>query len=401
MLRGHDLIYFGVGPWDDLMRPRQQLMSVFAKQNRVLYVEGRRYLRTTLTDLRRGNLKLSELRRPTIRRISENLFIFHYPIWAPISRRFPLHQITKTVRRIYFRNTLRKLSIRQPIVWFLRPSMVDLINDIPEARLLLYHMEDEYTAYRGHTPTSRHRTEKLEREMMARADIVIVVSKNLYEAKHRFNPNTYLVPNGVNYQAYAAALADPHLPSDLQAIKPPRLGYSGLISDKLDFNMLKELAQENPEWSLVFLGKVRVFAQVEAWQTLRAMPNVHQLGPVQWSQVPHYVKGFQVGLMPYVQDRHAEYISPMKLYDYLAAGLPIVSVDIPAAREFRQHIHLFTSARDFARAVRAALADTAPERRQARRNLAAPHSWEARAEQISALIQAQLAAKSTHSSKRA
>jgi glycosyltransferase involved in cell wall biosynthesis len=269
--------------------------------------------------------------------------------------------------------------------------MVDLKDDIPSARLFLYHAEDEYTAYRGHTLASRRRTEKLEKEMMTLADIVIVVSQKLYEAKRPFNANTYLVPNGVNHQAYAIALDDPYLPHDLQGIKPPRLGYSGLISEKLNLDMLKELAQENPEWSLVFLGKVRVSQQAETWRTLLAMPNVHHLGPVEWSQVPHYVKGFQVGLMPYVQDRHAQHISPMKLYDYLAAGLPVVSVDIPAAREFDQHIHLADNPRNFAQAVRAALADTAPERRRARRSIAAQHTWEARAEQVSDLIQAQLA----------
>jgi len=172
----------------------------------------------------------------------------------------------------------------------------------------------------------------------------------------------------------------------LQAIPPPRLGYSGLIGDKLDFNTLKELARENPEWSLVLLGKVRVPQQAANWQALRALPNVHHLGPVEISQVPHYVKGFQVGLVPYLQNRHAEHINPLKFYDYLAAGLPIASVDIPAAREFSQHIFLADSPRNFAQAVRAALIDTTPERRQARRNIAAQHTWEARVEQLSDLI---------------
>jgi glycosyltransferase involved in cell wall biosynthesis len=285
------------------------------------------------------------------------------------------------------------LKMSQPIVWFLRPSMIDLFDDISSAHLFLYHVEDEYTAYGSVTLASRHRIAEREKEMMARADAVIVVSQKLYEAKHPFNPNTYLVPNGVNYQAYAAALSDPQLPGELRAIKRPRLGYSGLISNKLNLNMLKELAQENPEWSLVLLGEAKVSKKTETWRALRAMPNVYHLGPVKGAQVPHYVKGFDVGLMPYEQNRHAEYISPMKLYDYLAAGIPVVSVDIPAAREFSQYIHLADSPRHFSQAVRSALADTTPERRQARRNIASQHSWEARVEQLSKLIETQLAAK--------
>jgi len=393
MLTGYSIIYFAPGKWDGLWRNRQQLISVFARQNRVLFVELRPYLRPTLAGLRRGELGRSDLYRSPVRQISENLFVFRYPIWAPISGRFPLDQLTRVARRLCIQNTLRKLQMSQPIVWFSLPDMVDLVKEIPPARLLVYHVVDEYTAYSDHTPSSRRRTEELEKEMMALVDMVVVVSKKLYEAKRLMNPNTYLVPNGVNYQAYTAALADPHLPDDLRAIPPPRLGYSGLIGDRLDLGMLKELARENPEWSLVFIGKARVSQQAETWRTLLAMPNVYYIGLVEISRVPHYLKGFQVGLMPYAQSQESENISPLKLYDYLAAGLPIASVDIPAAREFSLHIHLADSPRNFAQAVRAALADITPERRQARRDIAAQHTWEARVEQLADLIQAQLVAK--------
>jgi glycosyltransferase involved in cell wall biosynthesis len=393
MLTGHSIIYFAPGKWDGLWRNRQQLMSVFARQNKVLFVEGRPYLRATLAGLLRGELGRSDLYRSPVRQISENLFVFRYPIWAPISGRFPLNQLTRVARRLCIQNALRKLKMSQSIVWFSLPDMVDLVKEIPPARLLVYHIVDEYTAYSDHTPSSCRRTEELEKEMMALVDMVVVVSKKLREAKRPMNPNTYLVPNGVNYQAYTAALADPHLPDDLRAIPPPRLGYSGLIGDRLDLSVLKELAQENPEWSLVFIGEARVSQQAETWQTLLAMPNVHYMGLVEISRVPHYLKGFQVGLMPYAQGQESENISPLKLYDYLAAGLPIASIDIPAAREFSPHIHLADSPRNFAQAVRTALADITPECRRARRDIAAQHTWEARVEQLTDLVQAQLVAK--------
>lgn len=396
MLTGHNIIYFGDN-WDGLLRNRQQLMSVFARQNRVLFVEVAPYLRPTLDGFRRGDLRLSDLLRSSVWQLSENLFVFRYPLWAPVSMQFPLRQLTKIVRRLSLRNAARKLQMSQPIVWFYHPKWLHLVNDIPSARLLLYHVVDEYASFQDKTPARRRQVEEREKEMMAQVDAVIVVSKELYEAKRPFNANTYLVPNGVNYQAYSEALADPYLPDDLQMIKPPRLGYSGLIGDKLNLNMLKDLAQGNPEWSLVFLGRVNASKEAEIWRALRAMPNVHYLGSVEWSQVPHYVKGFDVGLMPYLQDRHSETISPLKLYDYLAAGLPIASIDIPAAREFSQYVHLANSPQDFSQAVQAALADRTPERRQARRDVAAQHTWEARIEQLSDLIQSQLMAKAQHS----
>jgi glycosyltransferase involved in cell wall biosynthesis len=393
MLAGHNLVYFAPGEWDGLWRNRQHLMSVFARQNRVLYVERPRHLRPTVAGFRGGDRGLADLHRSSMRQVSENLFVFRYPVWAPISGRFPLDQLTTTVRRLSIRNALRELQMLQPIVWFSQPSMVRLIDEIPRAALLVYHVVDEYAAYAGQTQIGRRRIAEREQEMMARVDAVVVVSQRLYEAKRPFNAHTYLVPNGVNYQAYAAALADPYLPDDLRMIPPPRLGYIGLIGDKLDFTLLRELAQGNPEWSLVLLGEMRIFRQAETWRALQALPNVHQLGPVDVSQVPHYVKGFQVGLMPYLRNRHAEHISPLKLYDYLAAGLPVASVDIPAAREFSQYVHLADNFQEFSQAVQVALADTTPERRQARRRVAAQHTWEVRVEQLSDLIQSQLVAK--------
>jgi glycosyltransferase involved in cell wall biosynthesis len=395
MLTGYSIVYFS-DEWDGILDNRVQLMSVFARQNRVLFVEQRLGIRQVLDRFRRGKLGLSDLCRSSVRQISGNLFVFRYPLWAPVSERFLLKQLTRIVRQLSLRNAMHRIQMAQPIVWFLYPNMVDLVNETPSARLRLYHVVDEYTSFHSHTPASRRRIEEQEKKMMAQVDAVIVVSEKLYEAKRPFNANTYLVPNGVNYQAYTDALATPHLPDDLQMIKPPRLGYSGLIGDKLNLDMLKDLAQENPEWSLVFLGYVNASKKAKTWQALQAMPNVHYLGPVEWSQVPHYVKGFDVGLMPYLQDRHSETISPLKLYDYLAAGIPIASMDIPAAREFSPYIHLADSPQDFSQAVRAALADAIPERRQARRNIAAQHTWEARVEKLSDLIQALLATKASN-----
>jgi glycosyltransferase involved in cell wall biosynthesis len=386
------MIYFG-DYWDGVRRNRQQLMTVFARHNKVLYVAKEPYLRSTLVGLGQGELTWSDLCSSPVRQVAENLYVFRYPLWAPASGRFPLKQLTQEARRRALKKALRELQMSQPIVWFYHPRWVDMLDEVSSARLRLYHVIDEYTSYQDKTASRCRQIEEQEKKMLAQVDAVIVVSKELYEVKHRFNPNTYLVPNGVNYQAYSDASADPRVPEDLQAIKSPRLGYSGLIGDRLNLAMLKDLAQGNPEWSLVFLGPVNVSKQAETWQALQAMPNVHYLGLVESARVPYYVKGFDVGLMPYVQDRHAETISPLKLYDYLAAGLPIAAMDIPAAREFSSYIHLAGAPQDFSRTVRDALADTTSERRQARREIALQNTWEARVEQLSDLIQAQLIAR--------
>lgn len=393
MLAGQNMIYFAPERWDGLWRNRQQLMSIFAQHNKVLFVERRPYLRPTLLNFRRGGLKLSGLARSPVRRISKNLYVFRYPLWAPISNRFPLAQFTKTARRLLIRRALRQLKMSQPIVWLSRPHMVDLIAEVSSPRLLIYHVVDEYSAYTDHTPESRRRLEEQEKRLLAHADLVIVVSQKLYETKSPINPRTFVVPNGVNFEAFTHALADPQLPASLRAIRPPRLGYSGLIGDRLNLTMLLEVAKGHPEWSFVFLGEARVSQQAEIWRQLQALPNVFYLGSVAATEVPHYLKGFQVGLMPYVQSRETDNISPLKLYDYLAAGLPVASVDIPAAREFRSYIHIADTPTHFGHTLQSALLDTDHRCREIRRNVAAQHTWENRAGQISALIRSQLEVK--------
>lgn len=393
MLTNQSLIYFAPEPWHGLWRNRQQLMSIFARHNKVLFVEDRFYLKEVVSRWRQGKLTLADLRRPSLQRLSDNLAILRYPIWAPVSGASPLRAITQRVRRAYLCAALNKLEMTAPIVWFSRPAMVDLVDEMPPTRLRIYHVVDEYGAYVRQTVHSRQRTEAQEQAMLAQVDLVFVVSEKLRQTKGAHHVNTHLVPNGVDYQLYQRALAHADLPPALAAIPAPRLGYIGLIGDKLDFTLLLALARHNPAWSLVFLGEANVSQQQATWAALRQMPNVYHLPAVHAQAVPDYVKGFTVGLMPYVRNEQAEHISPLKLYDYLAAGLPVVSVPIPAARLFADSIHLADTPGHFIEAVQQAMTEQHPAQQAARRALAAQHTWEQRAEQISTLIQNQLIPK--------
>lgn len=393
MLDGRSLVYYSLGPWYDLARPQHQLVSVFARQNKVLFCERYPYLRSTLDSLRRGRPKRADLVHPCLEAVSKTLHVYRPPVWACICGYPGFRSLSRLSRRFFLTRAMRRLGMSYPIVWFSMPGMIELYDDIPSASLRLYHVIDEYAGYHGHTEASRRRLEQNEQAMMAMVDAVVVVSESLYQAKSAFNPHTWVVRNGVDYRRYADCLADPRLPERLEAIPPPRLGYIGLLGEKVDLGLLEALAVDHPEWSLVFLSAVKLDEQAETWQAMRALPNVYLLDPVPASQVPDYVKGFQVGLMPYVADLQVQNSSPLKLYDYMAAGIPIVSVDMPPARRFESLIHLARGPQTFAQAVSAALQDTSPERCRARREVAAQNSWDVRVEQLSGLIEERLASK--------
>lgn len=392
MLTDQSILYFAPEPWDGLWRNRQQLMSIFARRNKVLFVEEHPYLRRALDHWRRGRATAGPGgRRAALRRLSDNLAVLRYPSWAPVNNTFPLATITRAVRCFYLATAMHKLGMSQPILWLSRPAQVMLLPELPAARLRIYHVVDEYAAYVANSAKQRRRVAELEGAMLKQVDLVITVSEKLRQAKSAHHSNVHLVPNAVDYALYEQALATPALPPAVAAIPSPRLGYIGLIGDKLDFDLLLAVAQAQPTWSLLFLGDDKVSQQRATWQRLLQLPNVHYLGAVPAAQAPDYVKGFTVGLMPYLRNDHAEYISPLKLYDYLAAGLPVVSVNIPAARTFGEQLYLADTVDDFINAAAKAVLDGAPPMRQRRRAIAAQHTWEQRVEQISVLIKTALA----------
>ena len=388
MLTQQSMVYFAPGPWHGLWRNRHQLMHRFARHgNRVLFVEGRTHLRSTLAAWRSGVLDSADFKQPLLQEVEENLFVFHYPVWAPVSGRLPVGWLTKRCRAFYLRQALQTLNMQHPVVWYSQPGMGDLVHEVPSPRLRLYHIVDEYSAYTGQSARHSRREQQLEQRLFKQVDGVVVVSQKLYDAKRAYHPRTFLVPNGVNFDAYSRALDDPQLPAELARIPGPRIGYSGLIGDRLNLSMLYELATAKPEWSLVFMGEARLVQQANGWLALLRLPNVHYLGEKTVEQVPHYIKGFDVGMMPYQQNRESEYISPLKLYDYLAAGVAAVSVEIPAIAEFRRYVHIANSPHDFIHAVEAALQDGEPHHHAMRRNVAAQHTWEARVLQLSNIIE--------------
>jgi len=358
-------------------------MSIFARSNKVLYVERRRFLRPTVKALARGELGWGDIFGPALEQIADNLYVHRYPVWSPITGAFPLKALTYAASRGSLHRSMRALGMSDPIIWYSLPGMVDMIDDTP-ARLRIYHAIDEYSSYSNQTEASKRTMMQREHRLMASVDAVIVVSQTLYDAKAPHNAHTYLVPNAVNYASYQTALNEPELPSELTAIPEPRIGYIGLI--------VLDLARKNSQWSLVFLGTVRLSQHQQVWQALVDLPNVHHLEAVDVLRVPYYVKGFQVGLMPNLQNLFTENCSPLKLYDYMAAGIPVASIDMPHARPFASHIHLAPTPEDFEQAVRDALADISHERREERRQIAARETWESRALKLSEIIVDRLAA---------
>lgn len=398
MIKGHDIIYFGPEKWDGLWRNRHQLMSRFAKFNRVLYVEPRISLRQFLILWAEENYKpkiIGEaIKQPGFTKSGSNLYIRHNPFFIPIIGKFPFGKITKRLWEISLKFILIKLKFKNPIIWLSKPNMTDYIGKFNE-KLLIYHVVDEYLSYRGIKKEQRTILEKLEKDILTSADLVIVVSKNLLNNKKPFNKNTYLIPNATDYEGYSKIRdSDTNLPDDILKLPRPIIGYSGLISSRLNLDFLIFLAQAKHEWSIALIGHLNTRYLINKFEKLEQLPNVYFLGRKHVSQMPYYLKAIDVGIIPYQKNENSQNISPLKLYDYLAMGKPIVTTDFAAAREFKDFVRISDTKEDFVSNIRKALETDNKELYLNRIRHAAQNTWDNRVNRISDLILSHLSQQS-------
>ncbi|MGQ0603345.1 MAG: glycosyltransferase, partial [Anaerolineales bacterium] len=225
------------------------------------------------------------------------------------------------------------------------------------------------------------------RKLLARADMVIVVSPKLLEAKRPYNAHTYLVPNGVDAEAYARSTSPP---DDLQSIPEPRILYAGLISARLDLGLIEQLARRRPEWSFVLMGEVNPRNVNTELDRLRQLANVHFLGLKPASVVPEYVLGSQVCWLPYRLIPETQHMDPLKLYEALAAGKPVVAAPIPALAALGAVAQSATTLAEAETALQIAILERDPALEAQRKTIAAQHTWEARVTELSELMQRRL-----------
>ncbi|MCS6845848.1 MAG: glycosyltransferase, partial [Caldilineales bacterium] len=417
-------------PWHGLWRNRQQIFSRLAARHRVLYVEPQR---ASLADWRRGRVRWDDLRRPALVQALPNLWLYRVPAWLPTrGTGDAFDRATDALLAAHLRRVLRELSMfndqrlmandqrsmvngqrprgddsrglghrrstvdhwqlaidHWPLLWLYRPTHWRWAADhLPHSRLI-YHVTDDYTAFTHLSPAERQAMAAAERELLAAADLTIVTAARLLALKAPYARRIELVPNGVDFAAFQAALAEPGSLPAVDAIPRPRLLYSGHISARLDLPLLTELARARPSWHLVFAGSEDPRGCAEELAQLKALPNVHFLGVLPVAQVPRLVAACDVGLVPYRVNDETRAISSLKLYEYLAAGKPAVSAAVPAAEEHADAVAIAEATpAAWTAAVEAALATAAdPARVAARQAIAAANTWEERVRRIEELVE--------------
>lgn len=391
-LQGAHILLFAHSTWDEVWRNNQIIASRIARENLVLYVEPKIY---SLSKLRRGQVPKTEWTQPRLKHVQNSLWLYRHPMWTPrVPAKLGLDKLMRSLRRGALHQAMRQLKFNRDFIsWTYQPKDSELTGQMGE-RFVIYSVVDEYAAFSHQTPEKQRFIREREQVLLRIADLVLVTASALYDSKAPFNPNTVWVPNGVDFSLFEQAWqAKAPMPEDIANLPRPIVGYSGHISGRLNLPLLTQLAQLKPEWSFVLVGSVWETGAEPQFAALRQLPNVYFLGQKPAAQVPNYISAFDVALIPYHLNEESRNINPIKLYEYLAMGKPVVSVDIPALDGFRHLVRIGASAGEYSVQIQAALTENSPMLVNERRQLAATNTWDQRAEQIARLIQAGWAAK--------
>lgn len=331
-----DVVLLSTADWDNQNWTNKQHVanSLADRGHRVLYIDsvGLRRPNANRRDLGRIVRRLARInQRP--RKVQDNLWVWS-PTLAPWHHIPAVRAINRLVFSVLIKLLSKRLNFESPWLWTYNPLTTLLIN----ARLfskIIYHCVDDISAQPG-MPSQL--IQLSERELVSVSDIVFTTSPKLQAKCEKLNPNTHYFSNVADFKHFSRAL-DPEIeiPSEILGLPRPRLGFIGAISAyKINFDLLKSIAKARPDWSLILVGDVGEGDPETDVASLRKIPNIHLLGGRDYGELPAYLKGFDVALLPNRLNDYTNAMFPMKFFEYLAAGKPVVSVDLPALRDYSE-----------------------------------------------------------------
>ena len=286
------------------------------------------------------------------------------------------------------RDLIEAEEVARPVAWLYTPMALPLIDAV-DPSLVVYDCMDELSLFLGAPPELIRR----EAELLARADLVFTGGASLYDAKRERHPRVFCLPSSVDAAHFAQARPGAALeePADQAALPRPRLGFFGVLDERLDLAILDALGSAHPEWQIVMVGPtVKIDPAV-----LPRHPNIHYLGQQPYEQLPAYLSAWDVCLLPFARNDATRFISPTKTLEYMAAERPIVSTRIAdVVRSYADIVYLADEPAEFVRACERALAAPREEREArlaAAREVLARTSWDATAGRMEELIDEALA----------
>lgn len=315
--QNYDMVIFCHLRWQFVYQRPQHLISRMAQNNKVLMIEEP--IAFDVDQENTANLII----------INDNLHILQPRVQS-------IEEIAGLLPQ-YIKN--RKVETG----WFYSASFSPLM-DAFQFETIIYDCMDELTLFKG-APEQLLNQEKY---LIANADIVFTGGKSLYESKKQDHTNVYCFPSSVDESHFAQALNGIEIPADIANLQSPVVGYFGVIDERIDLKLLHETALKLPKVSFVMIGPLAKIDEAD----LPKEENIYYLGMRSYNELPNYLKGFDIAMMPFAINDATKYISPTKTLEYMAAGKPIISTKITdVVRDYSNCVSLIETTDDFCNAI--------------------------------------------------
>jgi glycosyltransferase involved in cell wall biosynthesis len=376
------LLVLAPNAWDGPWMNRQQLFSRLGRDRRVLYSNGA----WTTRDLWRPRWRSASARGGWVSQ--DNVAVDVPPrmcIRQQRVRRLDRFVITFIANRW---RTAAKDHNGRFIAYLFHPRFAEYVESLAPD-FLVYHAYDLYERQRGWT----EHLAKAQTDLVRRADLVLASSNVIADVlSQETSLPVHTLPNGADVNAFFAAAVSTNEPPLLSQIPRPRIGYTGHLNRKVDFALIETLATRHPEWHFVLIGAVKDGTDLRGTRGFR---NIHWLGQQHRDVVPNLVAAMDANLIcnDLSDELWVKGCYPLKLHEYLAVGLPIVSADIPAVRQFADVVAIARSAEQWEHAIQASLAGEGVGSAVERKKTAAQNSWDARVVELSRLLDQMVSAR--------
>lgn len=358
-----DLVCLSHLRWDFVYQRPQHLLSRFARQRRVFFIEE-----PLFTDVPAARMDVSR------REDGLHVVVPHLP-------QEMRGEETDGVMRELVDRLYQEQAIGEHVLWCYTPMAMGWAAHL-QPLATVYDCMDELSAFKGAPQSLRER----EQELFSRADLVFTGGQSLYEAKRDQHPHVYAFPSSIDAPHFAQARSIKSEPEEQAHIPHPRLGFFGVVDERMDIELIERVADERPDWHLIIIGPVVKIDEAQ----LPRRANIHYLGGKSYQELPAYLAGWDVALLPFARNESTRFISPTKTPEYLAAGKPVVSTSIrDVVRPYGdlKLVHIADSAEDFVAACERAMLEDAGARMREVDGFLAQTSWDRTWRRMSDLIE--------------
>ncbi len=313
----------------------------------------------------------------------ENITVYALPPVFPFYNKIRfINRINQYIISLFVKSKMKKHGFDKPLLWCYSPASADAIKHIPKSRLV-YDCVDRHSAYKGLINAGK--VDDMEAKLAGAADQVFTTAIGLYDTLTGYNPETVMLPNGVNFEHFNTAAQKLPLPEDMKGIKRPIIGFSGMLQECIDYGAIEYIAKNMPAWSVVLVGGDMPGVNLSH---LKKHPNIHFLGLKRYQEMPGYISAFDVCLNVFRTGDLARDVSPLKFYEYMASGKPIVTTPQPEqVLGYTDAVYIARSHEDFIEKCSLALNEPDETKTNLRIAYAKACSWDARVREMQEILE--------------